>query len=105
MEPDRLREIQKDIPGHFGTPDNIITDHNLDAAQKLKLLKQWEFDLRQLLVATEENMAGAEARPGKSAELLQKVRRALVSIEGEPPTKDAGGAPTKAGGQTSKPPQ
>lgn len=102
MEPDRLSEVQKDIPGHFKTPENIITDKNLDGAQKLKLLKQWEFDLRQLLVATEENMPGAEAKPGKSAELLQKVRRALVSIEGEAPAKD-GGAPTKAGGQTSKP--
>lgn len=105
MEANRFRDVQKDIPGHFGTPQSILIDEDLDAAQKLKLLKQWEFDLRQLLVATEENMAGAEPRPGKSAELLQSVRRALVTIEGEVPPKDAGGAPTKAGGQTSKPPQ
>ena len=101
MEADRFRQIQRDIPGHFGNPQGILNDEDLDAAQKLKLLKQWEFDLRQLLVATEENMAGPE--PGKSAELLQSVRRALVTIEGETPRKDAGGAPTKAGGQTSKP--
>lgn len=103
MEADRFREIQRDIPGHFGNPQGILNDEDLDAAQKLKLLKQWEFDLRQLLVATEENMPGAELKPGKSAELLQSVRRALVTIEGETPRKDAGGAPTKAGGQTSKP--
>jgi hypothetical protein len=100
METARFREVQKDIPGHFGDPQGILTDEDLDAEQKLKLLKQWEFDLRQLLVATEENMPGADPKPGKSAELLQSVRRALVTIEGEP-AKD-GGAPTKAGGQTSK---
>jgi hypothetical protein len=105
MESDRFSEVQKDIPGHFKSPQGILTDEHLDAAQKLKLLKQWEFDLRQLLVATEENMVGAEPKTGKSAELLQSVRRALVTIEGEAPRKDAGGAPTKAGGQTSKPPQ
>jgi len=103
METERFRDVQKDIPKHFDSPQSILTDEDLDAAQKLKLLKQWEFDLRQLLVATEENMAGAE--PGKSAELLQSVRRALVTIEGEAPREDAGGAPTKAGGQISKPPQ
>ena len=105
MEPERLQEIQKNIPGHFGTPKSILADEDLDAAQKLKLLRQWEFDLRQLLVATEENMPGTEAKPGNSAELLQEVRRALASIEGEAPTKDTGGGPSKAGGQTSKPPQ
>src|SRR5262245_63676659 len=99
MEADRFSDVKKHIPGYFKTPQSILNDENLDAAQKLKLLKQWEFDLRQLLVATEENMAGAEPKTGKSAELLQSVRRALVAIEGEVPRKDAGGAPTKAGGR------
>ena len=105
MEADRFSDVQKDIPGHFGTPRDILSDADLDAAHKLRLLKQWEFDLRELLVASEENMPGPDNAAGKSAELLQQVRRAIAAIEGDAPKRDAGGAPTKAGGQTSKPPQ
>ncbi|HEY7688757.1 MAG TPA: hypothetical protein VH835_08695 [Dongiaceae bacterium] len=105
MQADRFREVQKNIPAHFGTPADIVADADLDAMQKLTLLKQWEFDLRELMVATEENMPGPDKASGKSAELLQQVRRARASIEGESPTKDSGGAPTKSGGPTSKHPQ
>ena len=104
MQAERFREVQKNIPAHFGTPGDIVADGDLDAMQKLTLLKQWELDLRELLVATEETMPGPENASGKSAELLQQVRRARASIEGEAP-KDSGGAPTKSGGQTSKHPQ
>ena len=103
MEAARFHEIQKDIPGHFGNPDGIAADRDLDFDQKAALLKQWEFDLRQMMVASEENMTDETAKQGQVAELLRSVRRILSAFERADPTleKEAGGT-AKAGGQFTK---
>jgi len=59
------------------------------------LLKEWEFDLRELQVASEENMTG-ESAPESTAELLRECRRALARLGAA--AGDSGGAPTKQGG-------
>ena len=103
MEAARFREIQKDIPGHFGNPDGIAADMDLDFDQKAALLKQWEFDLRQMMVASEENMTDETAKQGQVAEMLRNVRRILSAFERVDPAlqREAGGA-AKAGGQIAK---
>jgi hypothetical protein len=103
METARFREILKDIPGHFGNPDSIAADRDLDFDQKATLLKQWEFDLRQMMVASEENMTDETAKQGQVAEMLRNVRRILSAFEHVDPTleKEAGGV-AKAGGQIAK---
>jgi hypothetical protein len=101
MESKRFSEMQKDIPGNFLSPTAILSNSDLDAEQKCHLLKQWEFDLRQLMVASEENMTDQAAPiPGKSAELLRHVRKALSSLEEENPhlAESRDGPPAKAGG-------
>lgn len=45
---------------------------------KLRILREWEQDLRALLVATDENMT--PARPGNSGELLRSVRRTIATL-------------------------
>ncbi len=59
----------------YGFPREVLHDTSLSEEQKRKILHQWEYDARELLVADEENMAG------ESANLLQRVLEALHQID------------------------
>ncbi len=100
MEAKRFDEVQKDVAANFATPGAILGDSELEPRQKVKLLQQWEYDLRQMLVASEENMTDQTAAQGGSAELLRKVRKALAALEEAHPglAEEAQGASAKAGG-------
>lgn len=43
-----------------GTPQQMLARNDLTRQQKIGILRQWELDLRELLVAEEENMTAAE---------------------------------------------
>jgi hypothetical protein len=62
---------------HFGDPAEVQHSSSLSRSQKLKILKQWELDARQLSVAEEENMAGGEES------MVGRVRRAILALGGE----------------------
>lgn len=100
MEAKRFNEVQKDVAANFATPGAILGDSDLEPGQKVKLLQQWEYDLRQMLVASEENMTDQTAAQGSSAELLRKVRKALSALEEAHPglKEDQQGAAAKTGG-------
>jgi hypothetical protein len=75
----------KDPAAQFASPAEIVADAGLSDAQKIALLRQWEYDESELAVATEEGMPGAERS------LLQEIAAALAQL-------DPGGdetAPTK----------
>jgi hypothetical protein len=76
---DRFQEAMNDVSKMFERPRALFDDPAFDAAQKRKLLQQWEYDLRQMQVATEENMAAPDSSPGSgtSGELLQEVQLCL----------------------------
>jgi hypothetical protein len=95
MHPNRFSKVLGDVSREFDEPRDIVISNDLSLEQKIKLLREWEIDLRELQVAAEENMAG-DASSGSTAELLRQCRRALAGLgvaEG-----DSGGAPTKQGG-------
>lgn len=95
MQPNRFSKAMNDVSRAFDRPRDIVASHDLSSEQKIKLLKEWEIDLRELQVASEENMAG-ENSSGTTAELLRECRGALArlgAVDG-----DSGGAPTKQGG-------
>jgi len=95
MQPNRFTKVLGDVSGEFDRPRDILDSDLLSREQKIRSLQEWELDLRELEVASEENIAGA-AGSGMTAELLQECRRArarLVAAGG-----DSGGAPTKQGG-------
>jgi hypothetical protein len=100
MDANRFKEIQKDVASHFESPAALLGDGELDAPQKAMLLKQWEYDLRQMMVASEENMTDQTAAQGESGELLRGVRTALGKLEEAHPelAEDAKVTPAKAGG-------
>jgi len=89
-----LDDALKDVTKFFEAPDDILKAKDFTRAEKVKLLQQWELDLRQLLVASEENMTG-EGR-GDTAAGLQAVRACLSELGVE--SKEEAAAPTKAGG-------
>jgi len=43
-----------------GTPQQLLARDDLTREQKIGILRQWEQDLRELMVAEEENMMAAE---------------------------------------------
>jgi hypothetical protein len=75
----RFAEARTDVSKVFDTPADILTASDLTEAQKIDLLRQWESDLRLLLVAAEENMPET-GKGGATAERLRAVRHALETL-------------------------
>lgn len=93
----RFDDALTDVAKVYAHPKDILSADDLSHQQKVKLLQQWEFDLRENLVASEENMTAETLPEGHSAELLRGVRKALISI-GAVDHKDETGSPMKQGG-------
>jgi hypothetical protein len=93
---DRQRE-DPDPARKYKTPEALCDDESLSDERKRALLRQWEYDLRSIQVASEENMTRASSQsPGDSAELLRDVRRCLRRLgdaaDDHTPTTKQGGA-------------
>lgn len=68
-------------PGkHFESPQQLATHADLTREQKCTALHQWAYDLRELQVATDENMA-PEADSGDNGELLRQVEDLLADLD------------------------
>ena len=79
-------------PGHyFRLPRDVLAEPWTDD-QKFRVLRQWKYDIGQLHVATEENMAPARTTPDPvSLEQIHEVIEELgLNPDGDPvPTKGA----------------
>jgi len=75
----------------FNTPKEILDEPSLTRAQKIEILRQWEYDARELEVAEEENMAGGP--PSLLGEILHLLKRLDSN------TEDSPHSPTKQGGE------
>jgi hypothetical protein len=76
----------------FEHPSDVLKTSDLSAAEKIDLLQDWETDLREILVAAEEGMAGRRDDP---ADQLREIHAALQKLGASRSTTRA---PTKAGG-------
>jgi len=90
----RFQQALGDVSKIFRTPQAVLDAPDLNTQQKIDLLKQWETDLRLLMVASEENMTGNV--PGRTAELLRQVLDGLEKLGVS--QNDARAAPNKSGG-------
>ncbi len=74
----------------FAVPEHILWNRDLTTIEKIELLREWEYDERQIAVAQEEGMSGPEP------ELLGRILRGLDALTGgldldhSPPTKQGG---------------
>ena len=74
----------------FSGTEDVLSAEGLSREQRIEILKRWEYDARELDVATEENM------PGTNSSCLQDVIKALdklgydPDLDKEPPTKQGG---------------
>ena len=75
----------------FACPDDVFCEKSLTREQKIKILRSWEYDARELEVAEEENMGGGP--PDRLGDILKVLYRleAEVDLEHSPPTKQGGG--------------
>ncbi|HEY1382782.1 MAG TPA: hypothetical protein VGF43_04160 [Dongiaceae bacterium] len=94
MDQQSFEKLVVDVSTHFSTPDQLIAAEDLTREQKLTLLRQWEYDLHLLQVATEENMT-SDAPPGNNAEKIREVHAAAEKLGAELDPEKSGAA--KAG--------
>lgn len=73
----RFDEALRDISRVYDSPRQIAADPALSAEQKAALLRQWDYDLFGLQVATNEAMPSAGAGPGW---LVAEVRACLRQL-------------------------
>jgi len=70
-------------------PRQLVQRDDLSREDKIALLREWEQDLREQMVAEEENMTGSSALASDLSDILA----ALEELHAERPA----GAPTKHG--------
>jgi hypothetical protein len=88
MNDTKLNRSIADPARAFETPEEVLKAP-LTHREKVEILRRWEFDLRDLAVAEEENMGG-----GEDSALLPRVRRALRALTNDP---EPSGPATKHG--------
>jgi hypothetical protein len=67
---------------HYATPDELTEDSALSLDDKMKALKIWEQDARQMLTASGEGMPGSEEGLNPSDHsMLGQVKRARDKLQ------------------------
>jgi hypothetical protein len=78
MHESDIEELTSQPATYFSSPMAIVDSEELEPSAKLIALKQWEFEIRQLEIATEENMYAV------SKTTLQDVHEAMRALGYEP---------------------
>lgn len=86
-----LKQALLDPSSLFDSPQSVLVNDELTNQQKVEILKNWESDLRVIMVAEEENMQGKDVL--KTFEGIRDALHSLGAIihpEDTPPTKEGG---------------
>jgi hypothetical protein len=60
----------------FATPEEVLDHDELTPAQKIEILRRWQYDAVEIAVAVEEGM------PGEDDGLLRRIMLALGTLTG-----------------------
>jgi hypothetical protein len=93
----RYKMAEGDVSKVFDTPSAIVEARDLSTPEKIELLRNWDLDLRQILVASEEGMN--RDQPGRASDTLREVQSALDALGA---AKGDTAAPNKAGGSSEE---
>ena len=74
----------------FACPSDVCDEQSLTRDKKIKILRRWEYDARELQVAEEENMGGGPQDVLDEVLLALHRLDAVVDIEHSAPTKQGG---------------
>ena len=85
-----IEQAMLDPSSVFDDPEAVLRESSLSSEEKIRILKRWEYDARELAVAEEENMAGGP--PNILDEILDALHqlKAEIDVEHSPPTKQGG---------------
>lgn len=78
----------------FKLPKDVLTKANFSTADKIKILRRWEYDVREMEVAEEENMT---ADKDSKKVHLDQILDALHTLDKD--LKIDNSSPTKHGGE------
>jgi hypothetical protein len=95
MDQPTFEKLAVDVAKYFSTPEALLADKDLSREQKLALLRQWEYDLHLLQVATEENMTG-DSPPGANAETIRALHAAAKKLGADINPDESGAVKTGA---------
>lgn len=87
---DHLQRALLDPTAVYKAPADVLSDQRLTKAQKVEILRRWEYDACEVSVAEDEGMASRNGR------ILQEVLLALETLVG--PVNTDRSPPTKQGG-------
>ena len=87
----KFQQALQDPTSVFDRPEEVFDDSLLSKEQKIKILRRWEYDARELEVAEEENMRGNKASMLRDVLIVLNKLGAQIDLEHTPPTKQGGG--------------
>lgn len=64
----------------FGDPFDVVRSGAITREQKIEILRRWEYDAKELVVADEENMINDSQKP----DLLSRIHDALYQLGAAP---------------------
>jgi hypothetical protein len=85
----------------YESPKALAADARLTLEERLDLLRRWDFDLREQLVASGEGMpagaADADGHAGDDADDLGEIAEAIAALTSENEKQSTTGTPTQHG--------
>lgn len=86
----RFERALSNVKSEFDSPTAVAIATDLKHEEKVKLLKEWDYDLRLMMVASEENMPAESAKSeSKVADQLQEVSKCLSQLGANEKTEGA----------------
>ncbi|MGD8631778.1 MAG: hypothetical protein PVG72_13755 [Gammaproteobacteria bacterium] len=79
-----MQEDRKETQPAAGTPQSLLARTDLTREQKIEKLRQWELDLRERMVADDENMTAAEPQPVTLEDVLKALEVLGEGLESHP---------------------
>lgn len=91
MTDERVAKALLDPASVFSSPTEVVADDSLSIERRIEILRRWEYDAREMLVAVEEGFPAREPN-SRLDDVIAALHElgASPDIEHSPPTKQGG---------------